>query len=179
MSRPVVDMTNHEYVQDDSVSGQKNIAHARTHVLVQLERVGLADVLEEMCLIPCSILVLVYLPFRNGLPYNVVRGGNGGTPDRALGRSNCSLPWVVVCGLQRMSGRSRSRREVRKISTVDVMVVPVPVLYVATPDNTNRNGQRGQNGSATRLLPHLTCGSGQRITEPGHLAAKQNPHMTR
>ena len=164
MSRPVIDRTNYEYEQDDLRQLQKNIAHARVATLVGLkrDRIGLADVLEDMYLTPVTshgFLVFIDLLFWNGLQYKRRPdscGRNGGTP--------WPEPWAEATfhcrgfgsvWSPKMSRRSRSKRETHEISMVDVMVVPVPMLpgHAAMPpcrtswDNT----QLGRNGSVTRL----------------------------
>ena len=79
----------------------------------------------------------------------------------------------------KMSRRSRSKKEVREISMDDVMVVPVPVLHT-------RQHATGPKWIKNLLAaaPHMRVATGSsiddwRISEVGHLAAKQNTRVTR
>ena len=95
-----------------------------------IHHIGLADVLEDRCLTPHGLLVLVGVLFRNGLQYK--RRPAAGLMAPWLG------PWAeatVRCRgfgnvwSPKMSRRSRSKKEVREICMGDVMVAPVPVLH--------------------------------------------------
>lgn len=129
-------MSNYEYVLDDYVGDKRiSLTHARVVWAGKRHHIGLADVLEDMCLTPHGLLVLVDLLFRNGLQYKrrlATEMVAPLTPGRNPGQKQLFVAvGLIVRGFQRCFGDRGKGARVREISMVDVMVGPVPVLHAA------------------------------------------------